>query len=79
MKIIPTEVNNLNRDLSSKAILITDEIARLEFKKKQLKNKKELEAIYSEIESLRESIDDINTIKEEINEIKSMLKSFCSK
>lgn len=78
MKIIQTEFNNLTRDTNSKAILVNDEIARMEFRKKQAKQKKEIETIYSEIEALKESITDINTIKEEINEIKSMLKSFCS-
>lgn len=78
MKIIQTEFNNLTRDTNSKAILVNDEIARLEFRKKQAKQKKEIETIYSEIEALKESITDINTIKEELNEIKSMLKSFCS-
>lgn len=78
MKIIQTEFNNLTRDTNSKAILVNDEIARLEFRKKQTKQKKEIETIYSEIEALKESITDINTIKEELNEIKSMLKSFCS-
>lgn len=78
MKIIQTEFNNLTRDTNSKAILVNDEIARMEFRKKQAKQKKEIETIYSEIEALKESITDINTIKEELNEIKSMLKSFCS-
>lgn len=78
MKTIQTEFNNLTRDTNSKAILVNDEIARLEFRKKQAKQKKEIETIYSEIEALKESITDINTIKEELNEIKSMLKSFCS-
>jgi len=78
MKTIQTEFNNLSRDTNSKAILVNDEIARLEFRKKQTKHKKELESIYSEIEALKESITDINTIKEELYEIKNMLKSFCS-
>lgn len=78
MKIIQTEFNNLTRDTNSKAILVNDEIARLEFRKKQAKQKKELESIYSELEALKESISDINTIKEELDEIKNMLKSFCS-
>lgn len=78
MKLVPTEAANLVRDIDSKAILVTDEIARTEFKKKQQRHKAEINKLYYEIQELRNTVDDINKIKDEISEIKCLLSMICN-
>jgi|688.fasta_scaffold18769_4 hypothetical protein len=80
MSLINTEVDKLVRDTSSKAILVTDDIAREEFRKKTLKRKFELDylnSIKEEIHYLQNSVHDINTLKQEISEIKQLLLCLC--
>lgn len=77
MSLINTEFNNLVRDTSSKAILITDDIAREEFRKRAMKQKNQLEHFKRDLEYLKNSVDDINNLKQEINEIKQMLLCLC--
>lgn len=77
MSIIQTQTNNLLRDTTSKAILVTDDIAREEFRKKIIKQKSAYDSLKKDIQELRNSVDDINTIKEEIREIKEMLLCIC--
>lgn len=77
MSIIQTQTNNLLRDTHSKAILVTDDIAREEFRKKIIKQKSVYDSLKADIQELRNSVDDINIIKEEIREIKEMLLCIC--
>jgi hypothetical protein len=80
MSLINTEVDKLVRDTSSKAILVTDDIAREEFRKKTLKRKLELDylnSIKEEIHYLQNSVHDINNLKQEISEIKQLLLCLC--
>jgi len=77
MSIIQTQTTNLLRDTTSKAILVTDDIAREEFRKKIIKQKSAYDSLKKDIQELRNSVDDINTIKEEIREIKEMLLCIC--
>ena len=77
MSIIQTQTTNLLRDTNSKAILVTDDIAREEFRKKIIKQKSAYDSLKKDIQELRNSVDDINTIKEEIREIKEMLLCIC--
>jgi len=78
MSIIQTQTTNLLRDTTSKAILVTDDIAREEFRKKIIKQKSAYDSLKKDIQELRNSVDDINTIKEEIREIKEMLLCICN-
>ena len=78
MSIIQTQTTNLLRDTNSKAILVTDDIAREEFRKKIIKQKSAYDSLKKDIQELRNSVDDINTIKEEIREIKEMLLCICN-
>lgn len=77
MSIIQTQTTNLLRDTNSKAILVTDDIAREEFRKKIIKQKSAYDSLKKDIQELRNSVDDINNIKEEIREIKEMLLCIC--
>jgi cell shape-determining protein MreC len=77
MSIIKTEFDNLLRDTSSKAILVTDNIAREEFRKKVAKQKNQFESIMKDLKELQNSVHDINTLKQEISEIKQMLLCLC--
>lgn len=77
MSIIQTQTTNLLRDTNSKAILVTDDIAREEFRKKIIKQKSVYDSLKKDIQELRNSVDDINKIKEEISEIKEMLLCIC--
>ena len=77
MSIIQTQTTNLLRDTTSKAILVTDDIAREEFRKKIIKQKSAYDSLKKDIQELRNSVDDINKIKEEISEIKEMLLCIC--
>jgi len=77
MSIIQTQTTNLLRDTNSKAILVTDDIAREEFRKKIIKQKSAYDSLKKDIQELRNSVDDINKIKEEISEIKEMLLCIC--
>jgi hypothetical protein len=77
MSIIPTQANNLLRDTTSKAILVTDDIAREEFRKRVNKQKNAFDSLKNDIEQLQNSMNDINTIKEEIREIRELLLCIC--
>jgi hypothetical protein len=77
MSLIHTEFDKLLRDTSSKAILVTDDIAREEFRKRALNRKVESDSIKKDIEYLQNSVHDINTLKQEISEIKQLLLCLC--
>jgi len=64
--------NNLVRDPISKAIINTDEIGLLEYKKKK-------DEIRKRNELIRKNSEDISELKEDMNYIKEMLKQLLEK
>jgi hypothetical protein len=79
MNIIKTQDNHLLRDTNSKAILVVDDVAREEFRKKNLKQKIVFDSLKKDIEDFKNSVNDINRIKEEIREIKELILCICNK
>jgi hypothetical protein len=79
MNIIKTQDNHLLRDTNSKAILVVDDVAREEFRKKNSKQKIMFDSLKKDIEEFKNFVNDINTIKEEIREIRELLLCICNK
>lgn len=78
MDYIKTEKENLLRDPISKAIIVNDDKARNEWKRKQAKQKQIEENILqleTSIEELHSCAKEINTIKKDIEDIKTLLMS----
>jgi hypothetical protein len=76
--IIKTEEANIYRDLSSKALIISDSKAKEEYKKR-MNQKKEVEELKEDVKELKASIDQINNLKEELTHIKELIISLSNK
>lgn len=74
MSFIKTEFDTLLRDTSSKAIIVADNKAREEFKKKA-QEKQKLETVFSELQNLKEYINEIDNLRNDITEIKQLILS----
>lgn len=78
LNLIKTENNILLRDPNSKALIVSDDLSRIEFKKKQVKDRllqENIQNLSSEIDELKQTISEINIIKNEIQELKQLILS----
>jgi len=76
--IIKTEEANIYRDLTSKALIISDSRAKEDYKKR-IKEKKEVEELKEDVKELKASIDQINNLKDELSQIKDLILSLTNK
>lgn len=74
MPLIKTEMQSLLRDTSSKAIIISDDRAREEYKKKRQEIQK-IESMFVDIQNLKDCVSDIDGIRNDILEIKQLILS----